>query len=137
MKLFKTSDKKREYDRLAYASSDKLKVLEERKKYYEANKAKIIARTIKWGLERKKNLRSIVLKEKLKPCTDCGKIYHYCIMDFDHLEGHTKKANISVLVNNSNTSVRVLQEELAKCEIVCSNCHRVRTFNRIYNKDLK
>src|ERR1035437_5479837 len=136
MKLFKTSDKKREYDRLAYASSDKLKVLEERKKYYEANKAKIIARTIKWGLERKKNLRSIVLKEKLKPCTDCGKIYHYCIMDFDHLEGHTKKANISVLVNNSNTSVRVLQEELAKCEIVCSNCHRVRTFNRIYNKDL-
>lgn len=47
-------------------------------------------------------------------------------MDFDHVDG-TKVANINIL---RNYSTQALSEELAKCELVCSNCHRERTWQR-------
>lgn len=61
------------------------------------------------------------------PCSDCNKIYHYSQMDFDHLGD--KKQNISRLVN-SEASIKTIKQELSKCELVCSNCHRLRTWLR-------
>ncbi len=58
------------------------------------------------------------------PCKDCGVIYPPCVMDFDHVRGE-KKYNIGYLV--SIGTPRMLEDELAKCELVCSNCHRIRT----------
>lgn len=51
------------------------------------------------------------------------------VMDFDHLDGHKKVANIAVLVYR-HQSLRMVMEEIKKCEVVCSNCHRVRTHKR-------
>ncbi len=46
-------------------------------------------------------------------------------MDFDHVRGE-KKFNLgSVLA--LNVSAEILDEEIAKCDIVCANCHRIRT----------
>jgi len=57
-------------------------------------------------------------------CVDCGlKGYHY-IFDFDHVFG-VKWNNISAI----RTMDRMIAE-IAKCEVVCSNCHRVRTWDR-------
>lgn len=64
------------------------------------------------------------LKES-KPCKDCGKYYPHYIMDFDHLRD--KKYTISRL--RSHTIETVLKE-IEKCEVVCSNCHRERTWSR-------
>lgn len=61
------------------------------------------------------------------PCTDCGKKFHYCQMDFDHVEG---KDFPITRITSSALPVRRLLEELAKCEVVCANCHRMRTFKR-------
>lgn len=61
------------------------------------------------------------------PCTDCGEKYHYSQMDFDHLGD--KKTNIARLVN-SEASIKTIKIELNKCELVCSNCHRLRTWQR-------
>lgn len=69
-------------------------------------------------------IRLIVEAAKSKPCADCGKFYHFCIMDFDHVRG-TKKREVSKM--NSTKSVIA---EIAKCDVVCSNCHRLRTFKR-------
>jgi len=70
------------------------------------------------------------LKEKT-PCVDCKINYPYYVMDFDHVRGK-KHANVMELV--TTLSKKKIDEELAKCEIVCSNCHRVRTHLRKLKK---
>ncbi len=57
------------------------------------------------------------------PCVDCGKQYPACAMDFDHVRGE-KVSGISQMQNWPHFK---LKEEIAKCEVVCSNCHRIRT----------
>jgi hypothetical protein len=64
-----------------------------------------------------------------KPCADCGAIYHPAAMQWDHLPGAEKLASVADLCRKNNRQ-RVL-EEIAKCELVCSNCHAVRTFQRL------
>jgi lysyl-tRNA synthetase class I len=65
------------------------------------------------------------------PCMDCKLIYPYYVMDFDHVRGQ-KHANVMELIKT--LSKKKIDEEIAKCEIVCSNCHRVRTYMRKENK---
>lgn len=69
------------------------------------------------------------LKEST-PCADCGNSYPYYVMDFDHLPGFKKEYNIGDLFNNRFFSKTRVHKEIAKCEIVCSNCHRIRTYVR-------
>lgn len=61
------------------------------------------------------------------PCTDCNEFYHYSQMDFDHL--NDKKHSIARL-SNSEASIKTIKTEIGKCELVCSNCHRLRTWIR-------
>ncbi len=61
------------------------------------------------------------------PCVDCRISYPYYVMDFDHVRGQ-KHANVMELV--STLSKKRIDLEIAKCEIVCSNCHRIRTHMR-------
>jgi len=61
------------------------------------------------------------------PCKDCGKKYHYSQMDFDHL--NNKKQTIARLAS-SEASIKTIKQEIAKCELLCSNCHRMRTWMR-------
>jgi len=68
---------------------------------------------------------------KDKPCMDCGIKYPACVMEFDHVDDN-KISNISNLMLKS--SWQVILEEIEKCELVCANCHRLRTFNRLKNK---
>jgi hypothetical protein len=65
---------------------------------------------------------------KRGPCMDCGGTFHPCAMDFDHRDSKEKVSNVSELF--SRVSRRKLLEEVAKCDLVCANCHRVRTWNR-------
>ena len=73
------------------------------------------------------------LKEK-NPCMDCKISYPYYMMDFDHVR-RTKQANVAELINT--LSKKRIDEEIAKCEIVCSNCHRARTYARKNGKKTK
>jgi len=77
----------------------------------------------------KNYLRQYVRGLKSKPCADCGEKFPYYVMDFDHLDEQTKRSNISKLMNERCT-LQFLKDELAKCELVCANCHRKRTFQR-------
>ena len=49
-------------------------------------------------------------------------------MTFDHLPGSTKRGHVADLIRHG--CFGLAQAELAKCEIVCSNCHAVRTYLR-------
>jgi 5-methylcytosine-specific restriction endonuclease McrA len=65
---------------------------------------------------------------KRGPCADCHQTFHPEAMEFDHVRGEKGK-NISRLVVQ-RTPTKKLDEELAKCDLVCANCHRVRTYER-------
>lgn len=71
---------------------------------------------------------AIVLERKSNPCADCGGRFDPVAMDFDHVRGR-KVLNISAL-SRQQWSMEKLLEELEKCELVCANCHRVRTAKR-------
>lgn len=94
------------------------------RRHYYANKEKYLEKNRK----RREKLKTFVrdLKEA-SPCKDCGEKYPYYVMDFDHLEN--KEGLIGRFANNLHEAA--LRKELEKCELVCANCHRVRTFKRI------
>jgi hypothetical protein len=70
--------------------------------------------------------KAIVQALKAKPCTDCGNQYPIECMDFDHVQPVLKAGTISRMVKDAS-SVKKFIKELDKCEVVCSNCHRIRT----------
>ncbi len=65
-------------------------------------------------------------------CADCGfsgKEFPF-VLDFDHQDGGaTKKFNIGSW-RRSVLSIEAVEEEIKKCELVCANCHRIRTFSK-------
>ena len=61
-------------------------------------------------------------------CVDCGYNFHPAALEFDHLPGAEKLGSVSSLVSCSRER---LLAEIAKCEVVCANCHRVRTARRL------
>ena len=75
----------------------------------------------------KANVRLVELA-KYRPCADCGRAFAPEQMDFDHVRGE-KVAEVSSLLWNA-TPTRVA-EEIAKCDVVCANCHRIRTRRRL------
>jgi hypothetical protein len=63
-----------------------------------------------------------------RPCADCVGRFPPCAMDFDHRDPATKRAGVTRLIGRTGTP-RLL-DEVEKCDIVCANCHRMRTFQR-------
>src|SRR5208282_3088807 len=58
-------------------------------------------------------------------CIDCGYREHAVALDFDHREPEKKQGTVSSMIR-SMTALPVLFEEIFKCDVRCSNCHRVR-----------
>jgi hypothetical protein len=96
--------------------------------WYQKNKEAIKQK--RW---RQKSLaRQWVYEYKLNNsvCVDCGVDYPPHVLDFDHVGN--KSFGISRALQNG-TSLDKIKNEIKKCEIVCSNCHRIRTFERYQN----
>ncbi len=55
-------------------------------------------------------------------------------MDFDHLPGTTKVLSVGHMANSGHNNAAFLAE-IQKCEVVCANCHRVRTVERKHVTD--
>ena len=74
-------------------------------------------------------LRDEVIRAKDRPCADCGQKFPTICMDFDH-GGNPKDNDVSTMVNRG-VSLQRLRAEISKCEVVCSNCHRLRSVPRL------
>ena len=63
------------------------------------------------------------------PCMECNGVFDWCAMDFDHRPGEVKELKIAQLgwYVVSPKNIASFEKEAAKCDLVCSNCHRVRT----------
>jgi len=66
-------------------------------------------------------------------CVDCEEKYPYFILDLDHLRD--KEFNLSRFWKVTKDFEKV-KKEIEKCEVVCANCHRIRTHSRSKNKDM-
>lgn len=95
------------------------------KRNYALNKERYYAQAKK----RDQQLDALILKFKDKPCTDCKIKYPPYVMDFDHLGEEPKILGISHMRRRRMAFEKILAE-IAKCEVVCSNCHRIRTNTR-------
>ena len=60
-----------------------------------------------------------------RPCTDCGRLFPPQVLQWDHLPGVAKLGEISTGLRGDD-----ILNEIAKCELVCTNCHAIRTFQR-------
>ncbi len=71
--------------------------------------------------------REYVYAAKDGPCMDCGGSFHHSAMDFHHRDPSQKTDSISKMVVRGG--IERLKEEIAKCDLICANCHRIRHWN--------
>lgn len=110
---------------------DKNKKKENHKKYmrevwYPKNRVK----HIKYISNIKVKVTQFVLEFKRNgSCSDCGFIGkdYPSVLEFDHLGD--KKFNISEF-KYFTSGINKVKEEVSKCDLVCANCHRIRTAKR-------
>lgn len=93
--------------------------------HYQANKQRRYAH----NQRRQREFRDWYTSLKAgRLCADCGQVFHPAAMHWDHLPGSVKVNNLGELVRHG--SRRLILEEIKKCELVCANCHAVRSVVR-------
>lgn len=101
-----------------------------RQRYYDANKASVKAGVNRQGRKARAFLREVIRGLKTKPCMDCGGTFPPYVMQFDHVRG-TKEFEIADGINRgSGMALKRLLAEVQKCELVCANCHAIRSYER-------
>jgi len=78
--------------------------------------------------DRRDRLVARMRQLKAAACMDCGGRFHPAAMTFDHRPGTEKLRDLATLAARGLTGL--FERELAKCDLVCANCHAVRTFRR-------
>jgi 5-methylcytosine-specific restriction endonuclease McrA len=122
--------KQKEKERLAnrYASmtpEQRQVALNRTREWYRQNSKRVIEKNKATKAARIKELQRIVNELKTGPCVDCENSFDPIAMDFDHVRGK-KLFSISTAIIKVTALSKILSE-IEKCELVCSNCHRVRT----------
>lgn len=91
--------------------------------WYLKNKEKVLAKQA----TRRREYREHLHKIKSEPCMDCGVSYPPYVMDFDHRDPSTKLFGVG---NVGQRGTEKFLAEIAKCDLVCANCHRIRTHKK-------
>jgi hypothetical protein len=97
--------------------------------WYHRNKERLKADRQRRGRQdyRRKNSYIVHIKTSIGSCADCGlkcTEENHPVFEFDHRDPETKLFSIA---NGRKRTIRDLQTEIDKCDLVCANCHRLRT----------
>lgn len=81
-------------------------------------------------MERQGRLKAeIVTYKREHKCTDCKFNFPPICMEFDHLKEKGGRQNeVNILVRQGRMTAA--RQEILKCDLLCSNCHRIRTATR-------
>lgn len=86
-----------------------------------------------WGLcnahyrqKRRRAIRSKCVELLGGCCQDCGGIFPLAVYDFHHIDSSLKDFSISDSFENK--SIDAIAEEIAKCRLLCANCHRIEHY---------
>src|SRR5574340_1604533 len=89
---------------------------------YHRNKHKHKEKRRVYNTERKRKLKEKAIAYKGGYCSVCGGVFPPCVYDFHHIDPTKKDYNPSVVLDQTWERAT---EELDKCILVCSNCHRI------------
>lgn len=82
-----------------------------------------------WQRTRRKKHRQLLARFKqTKGCATCGYKSHPIALQFDHIEPASKSVNRSGSAIDPIWSKHRIKQELAKCQVLCANCHAIRTY---------
>lgn len=90
------------------------------RKYYPQRRAKARAKLAR----RRRHLHRYMLSVG---CIDCGYNDHPAALEWDHIDPSEKIGAVSQMMSHN---LKRLMKEVRKCEVRCSNCHSIRTFNQ-------
>ncbi len=97
--------------------------------HYQQNKAVYVARAKANNKKSKVAVRDYILQHlNTHPCVDCDEA-DPIVLEFDHRPGTLKRFDIGA-ANCKGYSVASVEEEIAKCDVRCANCHRRMTYSR-------
>ena len=98
------------------------------KAHYQANKSYYAAKARKNDNRLLDTLKDFLRQAKDVPCLDCQQRFPHYVMQFDHVRG--KKEFGLGDIHRHKPSLERVEAEVAKCEVVCANCHAIRTYTR-------
>jgi len=118
---------KKSYQRRRYAEDPAYK--EQLAKYRDSDECRASRRGVRNRYNNR--LRLLINDAKSAPCNICNKHYPHVCMDLHHREGEVKLFSLSKYSGKSFETVRA---EIAKCDLLCANCHRLTHFAKIGSK---
>lgn len=132
----RTLESERERDRARYAKEKERRSAAYRARWAklspEERKAKRRGEWHRYGkriaARRVQEKRTLVRELKKAPCVDCNGVFPTDVMEYDHLRD--KVRDVSKLAGSSRCGVKQVLDEIAKCDLVCANCHRIRSLRR-------
>ena len=98
----------------------------------DGQKQKTVKRT---NISKAKKRREVWEIKEQSGCIDCGEKYPHYMLHFDHKPEFEKNGSVSEIYSRYGREKGL--EEMAKCDIVCANCHAIRTYNRNQNNIVK
>lgn len=104
------------------------------KAYMKRNEARLKEKTRERNKERyeaakafRKARKAELVEEMGGKCKRCGYAENNVALDFDHIDPTRERFGIGPRL--AFCSMSVLLAEIAKCQLLCANCHRIRTFD--------
>ena len=88
-----------------------------------------------WNRNRaRRNTALIARWKKIKGCASCGFKEHHAALVLDHIDPSTKDRNKRTKSYNPLWKKDRIKKELTKCQVLCANCHHVRTYEEEHFK---
>lgn len=109
---------------------DKEKMKECSNRWYQKHKEVVIERRKKRQIEIHNWFRKY---KSTLVCIDCG-ISHPALLQFHHRDRAEKSFTISKIISRAR-SVKQITDEMAKCDVVCVNCHAKRHWRETHETD--
>lgn len=86
-----------------------------------------VYREYKKNYARRRKERVQALKD-MQPCVDCEVAYPFYVMQWDHVRGEKL---LDLASAKTSAAWEKVLTEIAKCDLVCANCHAARTWRRL------
>lgn len=100
------------------------------KSWYAKNKEVHMSRTAKVKQTLLENTRDFIWNYLVEhPCEKCGE-NDPVVLEFDHLDQSQKSFGIHEMMARGH-SLENIRKEIAKCRVLCCNCHRRRTAEQL------
>lgn len=87
-----------------------------------------------YARDRRDKRKALLIEHFGNKCADCGGTFHPCCYDFHHRNPLEKSFEIAPRMDGNWETIK---SEVEKCDMLCSNCHRVRHYKEESRGDVK